>query len=57
MALRPKLEFYRFKLVSKDENYKTFRDFAIEELYQRRPNSDVKIMNKLFDFLNYQCKE
>ena len=32
MALRPKLEFYRFKLVSKDEESKTFRDFAIKEL-------------------------
>ena len=53
MALRPKLEFYTLKLVSKDLEYKTFRDFAIEELYQRRPSSDVQIMNKLFDhFMN-----
>ena len=53
MALRPKLEFYTLKLVSKDLGYKTFRDFAIEELYQRRPSSDIQIMNKLFDhFMN-----
>lgn len=53
MALRPKLEFYTLKLVSKDLEYKTFRDFAIEELYQRRPSSDAQIMNKLFDhFMN-----
>lgn len=53
MALRPKLEFYTLKLVSKDSNYKTFRDFAIEELYQRRPSSDPQIMIKLFDhFMN-----
>lgn len=53
MALRPKLEFYTLKLVSKNLEYKTFRDFAIEELYQRRPCSDAQIMNKLFDhFMN-----
>lgn len=53
MALRPKLEFYTLKLVSKDSEYRTFRDFAIEELYQRRPSSDAQIMNKLFDhFMN-----
>ena len=53
MALRPKLEFYTLRLVSKDLEYKTFRDFAIEELYQRRPSSDAQIMNKLFDhFMN-----
>ena len=53
MALRPKLEFYKLKLVSKDGKYKTFRDFAIDELYQKRPNSDRLIMIKLFDhFMN-----
>lgn len=53
MALRPKLEFYTLKLVSKDLEYKTFRDFAIEELYQRRPSFEAQIMNKLFDhFMN-----
>lgn len=53
MALRPKLEFYKIKLVPKDGEYKTFRDFAIDELYQRRPSSDVQIMNKLYEhFMN-----
>ena len=53
MALKPKLEFFRFKLISKDGEYKTFRDFAIDELYQRRPSSDAQIMNKLYEhFMN-----
>ena len=53
MALRPKLEFFRIKLVSKDGEYKTFRDFAVDELYQRRPSSDAQIMNKLYEhFMN-----
>lgn len=53
MTLRPKLEFYKLKLVSKDGEYKTFRDFATEELYQRRPSTDAQIMNKLFEhFMN-----
>ena len=53
MALRPKLEFYKFKLVSRDGAYKTFRDFAIDELHQRRSSSKNQIMKKLFDhFMN-----
>ena len=54
MALKAKLEFYRFKLIPKgEEDFKTFRDYAIDELYQRRPNSDEQIMKKLFDhFMN-----
>ena len=53
MALRPKLEFYKFKLVSRDGSYKTFRDFAIDELHQRRSSSKNQIMKKLFDhFMN-----
>ena len=53
MALKPKLEFYRIKLVPKNGEYKTFKDFAVDELYQRRPSSDAQIMNKLFDhFIN-----
>lgn len=54
MALRPKLEFYKIRLVSKDLEYRTFRDFAIQELYQRKPNSDAQIMNKLFDYFMSQ---
>lgn len=53
MALRPKLEFFRLKLESKEGEYKTFRDFAIEELYLRRPSNDAQIMNKLYEhFMN-----
>lgn len=53
MALRPKLEFYKFRLIAKDGTSKTFRDYAIEELYQRRPSSDAQIMNKLYEhFMN-----
>lgn len=54
MALRPKLEFYTLKLVSKDLEYKTFREFAIQELYERRPSSETQIMNKLFDYFMSQ---
>lgn len=54
MALRPKLEFYTLKLVSKDLEYKTFREFAVQELYERRPSSDTQIMNKLFDYFMNQ---
>ncbi len=32
MAINPKLEFFRFKLKHKNKPFKTFRDFAIEEL-------------------------
>ena len=50
MALRPKL---KFRLIAKDGTSKTFRDYAIEELYQRRPSSDAQIMNKLYEhFMN-----
>ena len=49
MALRPKLEFYSLRLVSKDLENRTFRYFAIQELYQRRPSTDAQIMNKLYD--------
>jgi len=36
MATNPKLEFYKFQLVSKEGKEKTFRDFAIEELSGNR---------------------
>lgn len=50
IELKPKLEFYTIELVSKDKEYKTFRDFAIDELYERRPSSDAQIMNKLYEY-------
>lgn len=49
MALRPKLEFYKIKLVSITNDDKTFRDFAVDELYKRKPSLNAQIMNKLFD--------
>lgn len=49
MALRPKLEFFRFQLNHNDVRFKTFRDFAREVLYQRRINSDTQIMHKYLD--------
>lgn len=53
IELKPKLEFYTIELVSKDKEYKTFRDFTVDELYERRPSSDAQIMNKLYDhFMN-----
>ncbi len=36
MALRPKLEFYRFSLNHKEEEYKTFYNFAKEELNKKK---------------------
>ena len=51
MALRPKLEFFRFQLETKEDEYKTFRDFAIAKLNLRRSSSDAQIMNKLYDYL------
>lgn len=47
--IKSKLEFFRFELNEKEENFKTFRDFACEALYLRRPSNDTQIMNKLFD--------
>lgn len=51
MALRPKLEFFRFQLNHNDVRFKTFRDFAREVLYQRRINSDTQIMHKYLDYV------
>lgn len=49
MAINPKIEFFRFTLNPRNEGFKTFRDFAIEELKGRRPMSDEKAMQKLLD--------
>jgi hypothetical protein len=48
MAIHPKLEFYRFKLNPRQEDFKTFKDFVIDELKGRRPLSDEKAMQLLF---------
>lgn len=50
MAINPKIEFFRFKLNARNDEFKTFKDFAIEELKGRRPLSDDKAMKILFDY-------
>ena len=45
---RAKLEFFRFQLKPKKEGFKTFRDFAIEELKAPKNSSDDKVMNACF---------
>jgi hypothetical protein len=47
-AINPKLEFYRFKLNHRQEDFKTFRDFALEELSARKNWNNEKIMGTLF---------
>jgi hypothetical protein len=44
----PKLEFYRFKLNHKKEDFKTFRDFAIDELKVGVKSQDETIFRALF---------
>lgn len=51
MANTSKLEFYRFKLNSKNEEFKTFKDFALEELTRRRILSDEIAMQLCFKHL------
>ncbi|NRF37601.1 hypothetical protein [Pedobacter foliorum] len=48
MATNAKLEFYRFKLNHKDQEFKTFRDFAIDELRAGRNPSDEKVTKACF---------
>jgi len=49
MAINPKLEFYRFKLNPKDkEVFKTFRDFAIDELKAGKNPNDEKVVKTCF---------
>lgn len=49
MAINPKLEFYRFKLNHKTEKYKTFRDFAVEELKLRKSVDIETIVQSCFN--------
>jgi len=46
--LRPKLEFYRFSLNHKDEESKTFFDFAKEELARKKQITRVEALDLLF---------
>lgn len=47
-AINPKLEFYRFTLNHKKESFKTFRDFAIEELKAGKNPTDEKVVEACF---------
>ncbi|NDV83146.1 hypothetical protein [Bacteroides sp. 51] len=47
-SINPKLEFFRFKLNPRQEEFKTFRDFAIDELKGKTSFTDDKIMKSLF---------
>ena len=47
MAINPKLEFFRFKLNPKKGGFKTFRDFAFEELYAPKKATDEKIVEHI----------
>lgn len=49
-TINPKLEFYRFKLNPRQEGFKTFRDFAIEELGGKKSFDNDKIMKLLFAY-------
>lgn len=44
----PKLEFYRFKLKHKKEDFKTFRDFATDELNVGKKSQDETVVKALF---------
>ncbi|MEN9917787.1 MAG: hypothetical protein RL662_223 [Bacteroidota bacterium] len=46
--LRPKLEFYRFSLNHKDEESKTFFDFAKEELTRKKQITGEEAIELLF---------
>jgi len=48
MPTNAKLEFYRFKLNHKKEDFKTFRDFAVEELKAGKTPSDEKVVELCF---------
>lgn len=48
MAINPKLEFYRFTLNHKKDDFKTFRDFAIEELKVGKNSTDEKVVEACF---------
>lgn len=48
MASNPKLEFYRFALNHRKEDFKTFRDFAIEELNVSKTATNEKVVEACF---------
>lgn len=49
MAINPKLEFYKFKLSPDDDSsFKSFRDFAVEELGLKKNPSDSEVLTACF---------
>jgi len=47
----PKLEFFRFKLNHKSENYKTFRDYMVETGKATRRQQDNRIFAALYKYV------
>ena len=45
---------FRIKLNPTDETFKTFRDFALDKVYEHRISNDIHIINKLFDYFMNQ---
>lgn len=49
----PKIEFFRFKLKHKTDDFKTFRDFMVENRKCKNRDTEATIFGKLFAyFLN-----
>ncbi|HEY1046298.1 MAG TPA: hypothetical protein VGF79_07655, partial [Bacteroidia bacterium] len=48
MSINPKLEFFRFSLNHKNEEFKTFRDFVIEELGVSKSANNEKVIESCF---------
>lgn len=48
MAINSKLEFFRFELNPKNDGYKTFKDFAIDEIGASKKISNSKVTEELF---------
>lgn len=46
----PKLEFYRFQLKHKKEDFTTFREFAVNELNVGKKSADETVMKSLFRY-------
>lgn len=49
-ANNPKLEFFRFKLNQEDNKFRTFKNFACDNLKAKPGDSDEKTMNVLFRY-------
>jgi len=56
MALKPRLEFFRFTLRYRDNKYKTFRDFSQEILGAPKTADDEKVLEFCFKHFLQQLK-